>query len=137
MKEPARASSGTVPPAAAHRSRSQIDARPRKAVPDRSDSECCIIASIVTGRKSRCKREHLWTLGFADAEDARGRIWRVDVVNEGGAAFENGALVQRAFVGDFAGVERGRFLEDDCPLDAIGIAGGLRGEGFEQRRKFR
>lgn len=59
----------------------------------------------------------------AEAEDARRWILGVEFVDERAAMVENGALVERAFVGDFAVVEGGRLVEQDGALDAIRGAG--------------
>jgi hypothetical protein len=65
-------------------------------------------------------------LWFWKAEDALVGPMRVYFLDEIVASFENSPLVQRAFVGNFSGVERGWFLEQEGSLDAIRIAGCLR-----------
>lgn len=45
---------------------------------------------------------------------------------------ENGELIERALVRDFAGVERWRLRKYHGARDSFGAAGGLRGESFEQ-----
>ena len=57
------------------------------------------------------------------AENARGGIFGVEFVDEGAPVVEDGALVERAFVGDFAVIERRRLVEEDGALDAIRGAG--------------
>jgi len=59
----------------------------------------------------------------AEAEDARRWILGVEFVDKGTTMVEDGALVERAFVGDFAVIERGRLVEQDRALDAIRGAG--------------
>src|SRR5277367_4139885 len=74
---------------------------------------------------------------WLDAQDSRRRLRRVEFCDDCGAAIEDGALVQRAFVGDFSGVERWRLFYDYRAGDARGAAGGICCARFEQGLKVR
>ncbi len=57
------------------------------------------------------KRDDNDKLALFEVKDARRGKGRINLLDESGAALEDGALIQRAFVRHLSGVERGWFIE--------------------------
>src|SRR5947199_5776884 len=57
--------------------------------------------------------------------DVRRRRDRVEVIHQRSAMLQYGALIDRAFIGDLADVERGRLVNQDHSADACGTTGAL------------
>src|ERR1041385_163123 len=71
-----------------------------------------------------------------DRDDARGRRVGIKLFHQRGAMLQHHALVERAFVGRFAGVARGRRVGKHGTGDPVGRAGRGFGETVEQEAEF-
>ena len=73
-----------------------------------------------------------WSITITRADGSA----RVELVHQLGAAAEHRALVDRALVGHFAGVERGRLAQQNGAADAVRAAGAAAGESGEPGAQF-